>query len=140
MSDTERARLLTAYGDRAAAEETIHKITARPLPDRLYAIAIGDILRSSKGAWRAWLEHGSRENIAATLASVRERVFIGVGGNDDTITAPLVRREIAARLQQSTPVRVIGGAGHLLPLEAPSPIGNFIFECVADAARTGGLQ
>ena len=140
VDDSERTRLLKTYGDRLAAAETVSKIVAQPLPRQEYEHVIADNLRTSSTAWRAWLEHGSRENIAATLASVRGPVFIAVGGNDDTITAPLVRREITARLQQSTPVRVIGGAGHLLPLEAPSPIGNFIFECVADAARTGGLQ
>jgi pimeloyl-ACP methyl ester carboxylesterase len=136
MSDTERVRLLGSYGERVAAEETVHKITARPLPDPLYAIAIADILRTSEGAWPAWLEHGSREDIAATLASVRSPVFIAVGGTDETITAPLVRREIAARLQQSALVRVIGGASHLLPLEAPSSVSNFVFECAAHVKAT----
>jgi pimeloyl-ACP methyl ester carboxylesterase len=131
MSDTERVRLLTAYGDRAAAEETVHKITARPLPDPLYAIAIADILRTSEGAWRAWLEHGSRENLAAGLQNVRVPVFTAVGAADETITGSLVRHEIGARLQQSTTVRVIGGVGHLLPLEAPSSVSNFVFECAA---------
>jgi pimeloyl-ACP methyl ester carboxylesterase len=140
MPDAERARLLAGYGDRAAAEETIKKITARPLPDLLLATAIADILRSSEGAWNGWLEHGSRENIVATLPSVRVPVFIAVGSNDETITAPLVKGAIAERLEPSAVVRIIGGAGHLLPLEAPISVGNFIFECVADADRTVGLR
>ncbi len=126
MADTERARLLAGYGDRNAAEETLRKITARPLPDPLFAAAIADILRSSQPAWRAWLEHGSREDISATLDRVRVPVSIAIGAADETITVDLARREIAARLNQGAVIRSIRDAGHLLPLEAPNAAADFI--------------
>jgi pimeloyl-ACP methyl ester carboxylesterase len=131
MPDAERTRLLAGHGDRAAAEETLRKITARPLPDDLFATTIADMLRTSAPAWHAWLEHGSREDISAAVSSVDAPVFIAVGAADQTITAALVKDEIAGRLKSAPSIRTIGGAGHLLPIEAPSSIANYIFECVS---------
>lgn len=131
MAAAERARLLASHGDRAAAEETLRKITARPLPGPLATLAVDDSLRASVPAWRAWLEHGSREDIAARLAHVGVPVAVAVGQKDDAITAALVEREINARLAHPQPVRVVPDAGHLLPLEAPAATVAFLRETLA---------
>ncbi len=130
ISDEERTRLLTAYGSVAAAKKTLHKVTARALAKPLFKMAIADQLRTSEPAWRAWLELGSREDISARLSAVRVRVAIAVGAKDSTISELLVRQEIAHRLKVPTPIHVIPDAGHLLPLEAPSAVANFIAKIV----------
>lgn len=126
MAEAERTRLLAGHGDRVAAEETLGKITARALPYALAARAIADSLRASAPAWRAWLEFGSREDLAAQLKEIKVPVWIAVGAADKTITKQLVEKEIVARLRDKTPVHTISDAGHLLPLEAPTAIAELI--------------
>lgn len=131
IRDEERARLLAGYGDVPAAEETLRKITAHALAKPLLDVAIADQLRISEHAWCAWLLRGSREDISARLSTIRIPIAVAVGAADETINELLVRREIVDRLAVPTPVRVIPGAGHLLPLEAPLPTASFITESTA---------
>lgn len=126
MEPAERARLLAGHGSRAAADETLRKITARPLPPALAALVVSDALRASAPAWRAWLEHGSRENVAARLAHVRVPVTIAVGREDQAITGELIEREVNARLAHPWPIHVVPGTKHLLPLEAPATTVAFL--------------
>lgn len=123
MDPAERARLLAGHGDAAGARETLDKITARPLPAAWRDLALADLARASAPAWRAWLEHGSREDRSTDLAGIAVPVTVAVGAKDDNITAALVEREIIAGCRHArTPVTVIAGASHLLPLEAPTAV------------------
>ncbi len=131
MEKPERERLLAGHGDPAAAEETLRQITARPLPETWRRAVVEDNLRASRSAWRAWLEHGSREDISAWMRAIPVPVSIALGAEDAAITGCLVEREIAARLSLPTPMRVLLGAGHLLPLEAPAAVSNLLSDVVA---------
>jgi len=124
----ERARLLQRHGERAAAEETLHKITVQPLAPMQRDQAIADNLRSAAPAWRAWLEYGSRENISERLARLPDEadIKIMVGARDPVIAPQLVEHELVQRLIQAgrpaPVVEVVPEVGHLLPLEAPHAI------------------
>ncbi len=131
MSSAERARLLASCGNAAMIEETLRKITARPLPSALFDLALADTLRASAPAWRAWLEHGSREDITEQLAAVWVPASIAIGAADKNITADLVEREIVARLDRVTVVEQIAESGHLVPLEAPEATSGFIERVLA---------
>ena len=123
MEPAERARLLAGHGDADAAREILAKITASPLPPASHALALADLGRASASAWRAWLEHGSREDRAAEVARVTVPLTVAVGERDENITVALVEREIIARSRHArTPVAVVPGAAHLLPLEAPDAV------------------
>ena len=135
MGDAERARLLAGYGDRAAMKETLHKITARPLSDALFDATVADNLRASAPAWRAWLEHGSREDISPRVIQIKVPVRVAVGAKDQAITGELVTREILARLDGTEALlRSVPDVGHLLPLEAPSDAVRFLLEAFASFA------
>lgn len=125
MAADERARLLTTHGDRAAAVETISSITHLPLPAPLLEQAVADNLRSSSAAWRAWLEQGSREDIADRMGNVDAPVSVLVGRNDPVMPRPVLQRDVADRVGGT--LTVASDAGHLLPLESP--------ETVIDALR-----
>lgn len=126
MPEKERTRLLQSYGDPVAARKTLRKIAAKPLSRARMAAALQDNLRTAPAAWHAWLEHGSREDISPSLRRVQVPVSIAIGSSDETITAPLMEREIAGRLHVPVSIRVIKGAGHLLPLENPRATAKFI--------------
>jgi pimeloyl-ACP methyl ester carboxylesterase len=125
MQDEERQRLLSTQGERAAAEETLRKITAHSLPSALYEQAVTDSLRSSRGAWQAWLECGSREDIAARMAQIRVPVVVVAGEHDEGMTTALLQREVVARISGAS-LSVILDAAHLLPLETPSAVAGII--------------
>lgn len=132
MEVAERARLLAAYGDAGAMKKTLHKIMARPLSDSLVETTIADNLRASAPAWRAWLEHGSREDISARVPRVQVPVRVVVGAKDQAITGDLVTREILARVGGSEAVlKSVPDVGHLLPLEAPSDAARFLLAAFA---------
>lgn len=125
IADDERARLLTTYGDRRAAEKTVRKITARPLAATIFERTVEDYLQSSESAWRAWLEGGSREDISAKMGRINVPVIIAAGGMDESLTEELLRREVVRRIAGAR-LTVLPEAGHLLPLEAPADTADLI--------------
>jgi pimeloyl-ACP methyl ester carboxylesterase len=127
IPDDERARLLATYGERRAAAETIAKITAQALPSELLEQALKDNLRTSRAAWTAWLERGSREDLTAQASQVHVPVLVVAGAKDKAMTAALLQREVVRRIAGAR-LKSIPDAGHLLPLEAPQATANLIRE------------
>lgn len=125
IKDDERARLLATYGDRAAAEETARKITAHTLAAPMLEQVIEDSLRSSPTAWRAWLERGSREDIAAEMSKVNIPVLVVAGALDQSITAALLQSEVVELIAGARLI-VLPDAAHLLPLESTEAVADLI--------------
>lgn len=115
-----RAALLAAFGQPAEAEKTFRNITQRPLTDALHSLVIGDNLRTSRVAWDAWLQHGSREDISALMPALEVPCTVLVGAQDRAITLATQRQHTLPWLPAGTALHVEPGAGHLLPLEAPA--------------------
>lgn len=130
MADKERAYLLSGFGERAAAEETLRRVTNVPLAPAVREQAIEDMLRASWPAWKAWLETGSRENICDQMKRIEVPVLVVAGECDRTMTPHLLEREVVARLPDAC-LHVVFGAAHLLPLEAPEPVAALIKSEVA---------
>jgi len=126
VDDSERTRLLKTYGDRIAAAETVSKIVAQPLPHQEYEQVIADNLRTSGTAWRAWLEHGSREDISMLMPQINVPVLVAVGAADRVLPAALLEREVVGRVTGARLFIVPGRVGHLLPLEAPHATAELI--------------
>lgn len=128
--ETERARLLKSYGNRAASEETARQIVSLPLSQELHDQIVEDNLRASRPAWQAWLEGGSREDISAHMKKIRAPVLVVSGTCDRAIPAHLLEREIVRRIL-GTRMVLVPDAGHLLPLEAPAATADIIAEASA---------
>ena len=125
MEKLERERLLQGWGDRAQAVETLNKITQRTLPPTSYDRAIEDNLRSSRATWQAWLERGSREDISSRMTQICIPTSVVAGACDDGMTPSLLQREVVARVAHAT-FQIVPGVAHLLPLEAPRLISEFV--------------
>lgn len=123
IPDQERKRLLDGYGDRQAAEQTFRAITSLPLSPQLHNRVLEDNLRSSREAWRAWLESGSREDISARMSRIEVPVMVLGGECDGGIPPALLQRAVVERIGGAQ-LRVVAGAGHLLPLEAPHEVAQ----------------
>jgi len=125
IADDERKYLLKSHGNRRAAEETVRKVVANSLPEKIFETAVEDNLRSSEKAWRAWLEDGSRVDISDSMAKIVVPARIVTGAKDKTIRMEVLEREVLPRLKNSRLVS-IPDAGHLLPMEVPDEIAKLI--------------
>ncbi len=127
MTEKDRARMLAGWGSEKEARGTLKKITAQLLPENLATVAVDDMLRTSASAWRAWLELGSRESFPERMRRISRPVTLIAGEKDPVITPALVQSEVADRLQEKfSPLTVVQGAGHLMPLEAPEVLAGLI--------------
>jgi len=124
ISDNDRAASLAAYGKLEEAEKTFHKITNQPLPTEWHAHVVADNLRTTQAAWDAWLHSGSREDISALLPHVQVPCRLLVGEDDRAIPVAAQRRQTLPLLPAGSPLVVVPGAGHLLPLEAPAAVAH----------------
>ncbi len=124
ISDNDRAASLAAYGKPNEAEKTFHKITNQPLPAEWHAHVVADNLRTTQAAWDAWLHSGSREDISALLPHVQVPCRLLVGEDDRAIPVAAQRRQTLPLLPAGSPLVVVPGAGHLLPLEAPAAVAH----------------
>jgi len=124
ISDADRAASLAAYGKPEEAEKTFYKITNRPLPAEWHERVVADNLRTTKAAWDAWLKSGSREDISALMLQVQVPCRLLVGEDDRAIPLDAQRRQTLPLLPPGSPLVVVPGAGHLLPLEAPELVAR----------------
>ena len=128
ISDADRAASLAAYGQPAEAEKTFAKITSLPLPPGWREQVVEDNLRTSQAAWDAWLQRGSREDISALMPQIEVPCRLLVGEHDQAIPLAAQRRQTLPLLPTGSPLVVVPGAGHLLPLEDPIMVAKELLE------------
>ncbi len=129
MAEEEREKLLTTHGTKNAAEETIVNGVSRTLSSTVLADAVEANLQSSEAAWKAWLEVGSRRNIAPLMGEIEVPIFAAVGADDENMTAELIEREIVSCVEIGE-LSIIENARHLLPLEAAKETAAIIRSAV----------
>lgn len=134
MTEEARRALLDGYGDPAVARRTVASVVRREIAPELREATIAGYLAASERAWRAWLEIGSREDLSPRMGNIAVPVRIVVGAEDPILGPDVQRREVAARLGRCS-VEEVGGAGHLLPVEAPEELAAAI-EAALDAGRS----
>lgn len=125
IPDDERQKLLAGYGQRSAAEQMVKNTTAVPVSKAVQEQIIADDLRTAKPAWDAWLLEGSNEAISARMSSVNVPVRIIVGSEDKALPPDVQTNMVLPYLTDVT-LKLIDGAGHLLPWEVPNELAKFI--------------
>ena len=129
MSERRRADMLGwvaagPIGDRDA-RAFVDANTAQALPVAVGATAAADVRRSSRRAWAAWLDHGSREDWRARIGVLPYPALIVAGAEDGDLGEDAQRRLNAPHYADAR-VEVVAGAAHLLPLEAPDAVAALI--------------
>ena len=132
IDNSDRERLLRGHGQRVQAAETVRKITALFLPLPLFMQAVDDNIHTSRLAWKAWLQNGSREDISAQMPNIAVPVLIAAGECDRVLSAPMLQREVAARLSKAS-MTTLAGTGHLSPMEAPISVAEVITKALIAA-------
>lgn len=135
IPDDDRRQLMQARDDVASATRIAQRITARPLTAEDLERVVDDILRSAPRAWRAWLDHGSREDIASSMSRIDVPVLVVAGGCDKALGAAVQGPEVVARLRDARLVTVPDVA-HLLPVEAPDAIADLLRSVVKTSGPT----
>ena len=125
ISDKDRADSLASWGNRAASEKALQKITHRPVSEKAANRFVEDNLRTTKAVWEWWYRTGSREDISERMGHVAVPVLIAAGSEDTVITPEVHRRETAARLADAQ-MEIVSQSGHLLVDEAPEAIETLL--------------
>ncbi len=118
----DRPALLAGFGKPREAEKTFHNITERPLSSAEHQRVVADSLRCSHAAWDAWVNTGSREDIAGRMPALAVPCQVLMGLADRAIAPAIQRRLTLPTLPAGTTHTELAGVGHLLPLEAPQAV------------------
>ncbi len=125
IKEETRAKLLSSHGNARVANETVCKAAGGKLSGEVFERAINDNLRSSKAAWKWWLESGSREDLSAEIEKINVPVLVAAGENDEAMTPELLEREVVRRIESARLV-IMPEVKHLPPLEAPAAVAKLI--------------
>ncbi len=125
MSENSRASMKAAYGSEAASRETLKKIACLPLSPEATGLVIADNLRASRAAWEAWADLGSKQDLSALAPKILAPAHILSGTGDAVLSPDVQQKEVAARIPGAS-LTTVPDAGHLLPLEAPEVVADWI--------------
>ncbi len=135
VSDDERRQEIDSYGDAAASEKSAIQIAVVPLPEAALTVFVEDNLRTNKGAWIAWMENGTREDISEVTARIQLPTLLITGGKDPVIPQEVYEHEVAERLPRRPERMVIPEGGHLITMTHPELIARKIAEWAASLSE-----
>ena len=140
MDEDRRQKMVgwAAHGplDDAAAREFVDGNVGGALEPAADRSAIEDLQRTSREAWLAWLERGSREDWSAEVGTLDLPALIIVGGADGDLGED-GQRATNAIVYPRASIAVQEGAGHLLPLERPKEVADLVARFWHRTAGTG---
>ena len=131
MTEDDRAAMRTAYGSADASRETLQKIACQPLTPETADAVVADNLRASRTAWVAWADTGSREDLSTLAPQIAVPTFVLSGTGDVAVTPETLAQEVIARIPGAT-LTSVPGAGHLLPVEAPPVVAEWVRSCLPE--------
>jgi pimeloyl-ACP methyl ester carboxylesterase len=111
-----------------------------PLSPSAKAEAVADVLRANAHAWAAWLETGSREDWCQRIGVLQSPALVLSGSEDADLGFAAQACLMLPHLANARHA-MIEGAGHLLPIECPKIVADFICEMLAlpvEEASDGG--
>ena len=125
MSEDDRAAMKAAHGSEAASRETLTKIACLPLSPETESSVVADNLRAARAAWEAWADLGSKQDLSALAPRILVPTHVLSGTGDAVLTPDMQQQEVVARIP-GTSLTIVPDAGHLLPLEAPEAVADWI--------------
>jgi pimeloyl-ACP methyl ester carboxylesterase len=138
MPEEQRQTMLAYFSGDVVAREAdartyVARNTSAPLDPEFGAIAVADVLRANRNAWRAWLEDGSREDWADRIGIAHTPTLL-IAGADDANLGPSAQRALMAPHFANVRLMTLAGAKHLLPMERAQEVALAISDHVAEVA------
>jgi pimeloyl-ACP methyl ester carboxylesterase len=123
----ERERILRNLNSREGIESLLPRLANEPLKPKHHELVIENMLAGDPGAKRAWTDGGMDYDLTAQASKVNVPIRVVVGGNDAVETETALHTAFD-RYYPGTDYVVIGGVGHLIPLQAPEQTAKAIRE------------
>lgn len=125
MTEEDRASMRAAWGNSDTSRKTLETIARLPLSPETINSIIADNLRASQTAWEAWADIGSREDLSALAPKITLPTAVLSGTSDAVLSPDVLTHEVVNRIPGAA-LTTIPDAGHLLPLEAPDAVADWI--------------
>lgn len=126
MSDADRDQQRAYAKTRPEAEAFVDESSTLRLPDDVREVAIADAQRLNLDAWRAWVDHGSREDWTARLGTIDYPVLLVCGELDEQVPGPEEQRRTTLAAFTHSTLEVIPNAGHLMPMQTPQALAKLM--------------
>ena len=135
MAADKREQMLANLGeakddDRKRARAYITKNEERDIPEPVLERAVNEVLKMSRPAWVAWLEHGSKEDWAERVG-VLDLPAMVIAGEKDRSLGPEQQRATTMTHLAHAELRVIPGCSHLIPMERPQELATLLRDFLA---------
>ncbi len=124
-NDEKRNELLNAYGDREALEKIAKSLVAKPLTNVQLTAIVDDNLRINRTAWKSWIDEGSQEDISSQMKNIEVPLMVISGDEDPNFSTLFLQKEFSRWFRYIKFIE-LKNAGHLLPLEVPVAVVDWI--------------
>lgn len=122
MTEEQRATMTAANETRDGAQQFV-KNGALALSDEDLQTGVDDVFRTNDEAWKAWPQHGTREDWSQRITKFAVRTDLVVGEHDEAIPLAFQRKHTLPLVEGSGgTLTTIANAAHMLPYEAPSEL------------------
>ena len=118
-----------AYDNRATVLQTIGFLSARTPEPAVLEQIVEDSLSGTPQAKLAWPTEGILEDISSEVSRIAVPTLVLAGEHDRLDSLEQHRREILGRISTAQ-LKVIGGSGHLIPIDEPLQLAGAIDEFV----------
>ncbi len=126
VAPADRATMLAqAEPTRADAEGYVRTNSSLPLRPEVFQRAVEDRLRANPAAWRAWMEHGTREDWGDRVGTLNLPTLV-IAAEKDTSLGPEVQERLTMPHFSNARLEVVSGSGHLVPMEAPEKLAELL--------------
>lgn len=125
IPDEEKEMRLAGYRSEEGVGMVLGILAKRPLSEAHRRQVVEDTLSGQKEAKEAWIGQNMAVDISSAASAIEVPVHVIVGDKDKVETEEVLRREMP-RYIQNVRFHILGGVGHLAPLEAPEEITSII--------------
>lgn len=139
MTESKRSEMLAWAADGAIsaehAREFLDANTTGPLRAQDADQVVADVHRASPSAWRAWLEDGSRADLAGDVGTLDVPAIV-LGGADDEDLGADAQPRLATTTYPRARFRRLAGSGHLIAQERPAEVGAAVADLIAEVSAS----
>ncbi len=126
VAPADRATMLAqSEPTRADAESYVRTNSSLPLRPDIFERAVEDRLRANPAAWRAWMEHGTREDWSERIGTLSLPTLV-IAAEKDKSLGPKVQEQLTMPHFSNAHLEVVSGSGHLVPMEAPERLAELL--------------